>query len=141
MFPTRPRFKLCTSDGQQSHSNRADPPSIYREITRAPVIWSHSAARHYNNISRNVPDYILKKIGSGSHQVDGVVMVNIYPAFMLPADKQDYASVSIVADHVEWMANLMGKKQSVVGGKYVKVEADGNPLVRFVLQRRHRIRF
>jgi membrane dipeptidase len=83
----------------------------HREVTRAPVIWSHSASRHFNNISRNVPDYIIKKIGSGRHQVDGVVMVNIYPAFMLPQDQQDHADVSTVADHVEWMAGLIGKKQ------------------------------
>lgn len=84
---------------------------VLREITQAPVIWSHSASRHFNNISRNVPDYILKHIGSGKHQVDGVVMVNIYPAFMLPKDQQDKANVSTVADHVEYMAGLIGKKQ------------------------------
>jgi membrane dipeptidase len=76
----------------------------YSEITRAPVIWSHSASRHFNNISRNVPDYILKHIGSGKGQKDGVVMVNIYPAFMLPEKRQDEADVRTVADHVEWMA-------------------------------------
>ena len=85
-----------------------------RELTRAPVIWSHSASRHYNNISRNVPDYILKRIGSGKDQVDGVVMVNIYPAFMLPTDKQEEADVTTAADHVEWMAGIMGKKQCVM---------------------------
>lgn len=61
-----------------------------------------------------MPDYILKNIGSGKHQVDGVVMVNIYPAFMLPKNEQDKASVSTVADHVEYMAGLIGKKQYVV---------------------------
>jgi microsomal dipeptidase-like Zn-dependent dipeptidase len=38
-------------------------------------------------------------------------MVNIYPAFMLPEKRQDEADVRTVADHVEWMAGLMGKKQ------------------------------
>jgi membrane dipeptidase len=44
-------------------------------LTRAPVILSHSASRHFNNITRNVPDQVLDKIGRGKHQVDGVVMV------------------------------------------------------------------
>lgn len=44
-------------------------------ITRAPVILSHSASRHFNNISRNVPDEVLDKIGRGKHRIDGVVMV------------------------------------------------------------------
>lgn len=44
-------------------------------LSKAPVMWSHSAARHFNNISRNVPDEILSKIGRGKHQLDAVVMV------------------------------------------------------------------
>lgn len=46
-----------------------------REITRAPVILSHSDSRHFNNLSRNVPDKILEKIGKGKGKTDGVVMV------------------------------------------------------------------
>lgn len=92
------------------------------EITRAPVIWSHSASRHFNNISRNVPDYILKHVGSGKGQKDGVVMVNIYPAFMLPADKQQWAHVGIVADHVQWMANIMGKAHVGIGSDFDGIE-------------------
>ena len=45
------------------------------ELTRAPVILSHSASRHFNNISRNVPNEVLDKIGRDKHKVDGVVMV------------------------------------------------------------------
>ena len=46
-----------------------------RAITRAPVMWSHSCAKHYNNITRNVPDSVLDKIGRRKGKVDGVVMV------------------------------------------------------------------
>ena len=38
-------------------------------------MWSHSDVRHYNNLSRNVPDEVLDKIGKGLGRVDGVVMV------------------------------------------------------------------
>ncbi len=72
-------------------------------------MWSHSSARHYNNISRNVPDFVLKRIGKGKGKVDGVVMINIYPAFMSPTPET--ADVKTVADHVEYVAKLIGKQQ------------------------------
>jgi membrane dipeptidase len=48
------------------------------ELTRAPVIASHSSARVFSNHKRNIPDDILKRIG----QNGGVVMVNFYPVFL-----------------------------------------------------------
>lgn len=38
-------------------------------------MFSHSVPRHFNSISRNVPDEILDRIGTRNHQIDGVVMV------------------------------------------------------------------
>ena len=75
----------------------------------APVIWSHSDARALHDISRNVPDDILRMIGRGEDQVDGIVMVNFAPFFLAP-DGED-ADVRKVADHVEHIANVTGKKQ------------------------------
>ncbi|EEB88617.1 hypothetical protein MPER_13462, partial [Moniliophthora perniciosa FA553] len=42
--------------------------------SKAPVIWSHSSARAIHNVPRNVPDDILKLIGTGEGQKDAVVM-------------------------------------------------------------------
>ena len=43
--------------------------------SKAPVIWSHSSARAIHDVPRNVPDNILRLIGWGVNQTDGVVMV------------------------------------------------------------------
>lgn len=44
-------------------------------LTEAPVILSHSCARHFNKMNRNVPDNVLDKLGRDKGKVDGVVMV------------------------------------------------------------------
>jgi membrane dipeptidase len=48
------------------------------DIATAPVIYSHSSARKFNDHKRNVPDDILKRVA----QNKGVVMINFYPAFI-----------------------------------------------------------
>ena len=44
------------------------------KYSKAPVIWSHSSARAVHNVSRNIPDYILKLVKAGD--TDAVVMVS-----------------------------------------------------------------
>ncbi|HVF48734.1 MAG TPA: membrane dipeptidase [Pyrinomonadaceae bacterium] len=48
------------------------------DISRAPVIASHSSARALSNHKRNIPDELLRRIAKNG----GVVMVNFYPAFI-----------------------------------------------------------
>jgi membrane dipeptidase len=49
--------------------------------TRAPVIASHSGARAVTVAPRNIPDDLLRAIAANR----GVVMVNVYPAFISTA--------------------------------------------------------
>src|SRR5437868_13812268 len=48
------------------------------DVSKAPVIASHSSARVFSNHRRNIPDDLLKRIG----QNGGVVMVNFYTVFL-----------------------------------------------------------
>jgi membrane dipeptidase len=48
------------------------------DVSKAPVIASHSSARVFSNHKRNIPDELLRRIA----QNGGVVMVNFYPAFL-----------------------------------------------------------
>lgn len=48
------------------------------DISKAPIIASHSSARAVSNVSRNIPDDLLKRIAANG----GVVHVNFYSGFV-----------------------------------------------------------
>ncbi|MCA9217374.1 MAG: dipeptidase [Planctomycetales bacterium] len=50
-------------------------------ISQAPIIYSHSSARAIGDHPRNVPDNVLPLIKENG----GVIMVNFYPGFVVPA--------------------------------------------------------
>jgi membrane dipeptidase len=83
--------------------------------SKAPVIWSHSSARAIHNIRRNVPDDILRLVGTDAGQKDALIMVNFVPGFISAPGN---ASVASVADHIEHIARITGKDHVGLGSDF-----------------------
>jgi membrane dipeptidase len=95
-------------------------------LSEAPVVWTHSGARALMDHPRNVPDDVLRLIGDGPGQIDGVVQSVFFPPFIGPGVNGEGANVSRVADHIEYIAGIIGRNRvgiaSDFDGMYATVE-------------------
>ncbi|XP_043190737.1 dipeptidase 1-like [Amphibalanus amphitrite] len=80
-------------------------------VSRAPVIFSHSAAQSLCNISRNVPDVILRQLALQG----GLVMVSFYSRFLTCSDT---ATVDDVIAHIEHIRSVAGPQHVGLGAGY-----------------------
>ena len=66
------------------------------DVTEAPVIFSHSAARGITDVARNVPDSILARLPKNG----GVVMMTFVPSFTSQAVADYDARVTAIRDSI-----------------------------------------
>ncbi|TTA54970.1 Dipeptidase 1 [Bagarius yarrelli] len=81
------------------------------EISKAPVIFSHSSAYSICPHKRNVPDYILEKVKNKN----GIVMINFYNDYVTCSQE---ASLLHVADHFDHIKKVAGSSSVGFGGDY-----------------------
>ncbi|KKY32750.1 putative membrane dipeptidase [Diaporthe ampelina] len=85
-------------------------------LSKAPVVWTHSVSRALHDHPRNVPDDVLEMIGSGEGKNRGVVQCVFFPAFVGPT--VEAANVSTLADHIEHVAGIVGRKHVGIGSDF-----------------------
>ncbi len=82
-----------------AHINPAGFEDIFAHTTK-PLIVSHTNARRYHDIERNISDEQIRMVGERR----GVIGINA----VLVSPRQDEATLDRYVDHIEHVAGLIG---------------------------------
>jgi len=94
-----------------SHMNEATFWDVM-EISRGPVVASHSGAFGLRNHPRNLKDDQVRAVAEGG----GVVQVVFYPKYL--AEDEDTVSIETVVDHIEYITDLVGVEHVGIGSDF-----------------------
>lgn len=83
------------------------------EVTKAPVIFSHSGAYSVNKHSRNIPDDVIARLKRNG----GIVMVPAVAPFM-NAKNPEKATIEDVIDQILHIANVAGWEHVGIGSDF-----------------------
>lgn len=78
------------------------------QISKAPIVYSHSASMARHRFSSNVPDDILNTFKSK----DGIVMINFSKDFLAPATNTN-TSLDNVVEHIRYIRNVTGTAKHI----------------------------
>jgi membrane dipeptidase len=81
------------------------------DVSVAPVIWSHADTKALNDVGRNVPDEILRRLPDNG----GVVMITFVGSFLTSNDE---ATIVDVANHIEHVVEVAGIDHVGIGSDY-----------------------
>ncbi|MGH9800405.1 MAG: dipeptidase [Blastocatellia bacterium] len=98
------------------------------EVTKSPVIASHSSCRALTNVPRNLTDDMLQAVAKNK----GVVMVNFYNGFInteyakpgdpMPAKSADKATLDMLMAHFEHVIKVAGINHVGIGSDFDGVD-------------------
>lgn len=98
-----------------SHTSDATARDVF-ETTRAPVIFSHSAARSLCNLTRNIGDDFLRMIAENG----GLVMVSFYSLHVTCGKT---ATIDDVIAHINYIRTVAGEQHVGIGAGYDGIDS------------------